>query len=145
MVVGGRVSCLVTTRTRTFGCQHIRTTSEVSEQGLTKTKKNKKGHHAGVTARWLLLCCPCDLFSGRQFVCLKARVMCLGKYALAFLPPNSNTMIIYFTLLSLPRALPPPRRLLSLSQLMTAWLIEILFRCCSVITKKKVKFTESLR
>lgn len=119
----------------------------VSEQGLVRQKKKKKGHRAGLTACWLLLCCSCDLFAERRFVCLKARVMCLGKYALAFLPPNSNTMIIYFTLPIFPSRPPPlpSSSPLSLSQLMTAWLIEILFRCCRVITKKKVKFTESLR
>lgn len=113
----------------------------VSEQGLVG---KKRGHRAGLSACWLLLRCSCDLFPHRQFVCLKARVMCLCKYALAFLPPNSNTMIIYFTLPT-PTTPPPPSSPLSLSQLMTAWLIEILFRCCHVITKKKVKFTESLR
>lgn len=64
----------------------------------SKVLWEKKGHRAGLSACWLLLCCSCDLFAQRQFVCLKARVMCLCKYALAFLPPNSNTMIIYFTL-----------------------------------------------
>ena len=45
-------------------------------------------------------CCVAPVIcSPRDSLCVsKARVMCLGKYALAFLPPDSNTMIIYFTL-----------------------------------------------
>lgn len=50
---------------------------------------------------WLFFFFFFSFFTRRQFVWLRAGVMCFGKYALAFLPPDSNTMIIYFTLLSL--------------------------------------------
>lgn len=104
--IAGRVgmSCSVTAGQGPLGVS----TSELWLCIRARSCGKKRGHRAGLSACWLLLRCSCDLFAQRQFVCLKARVMCLCKYALAFLPPNSNTMIIYFTLPT-----PHPHRLLA--------------------------------
>lgn len=93
--VKGGCKLLIQCWTRTFGWQHIRTTTVYQSKVLWGKKRPPCRTVCSLAAAVLLL----------WFVHWEtgARVMCLGKYVLAFLPPNSNTMIIYFTLPITPR------------------------------------------